>query len=61
MAQKYRTRLLNVEVTAQEPTLWRWTVSESEQELAYGYATSRGTAQIDGDNALFKLLSLGAK
>jgi len=46
---------------AQEPTLWRWRVSESDQELVHGYATSRESAQIDGDNALFKLLSLGAQ
>ncbi len=46
---------------AQERTVWRWRVSESDQELVHGYATSRESAQIDGDDALFKLLSLGAK
>jgi hypothetical protein len=61
MAKKLRVRLLEVDVMAQEPTLWRWRVSESDQELVHGYATSRESAQIDGDNALFKLLSLGAQ
>ena len=61
MSKKFRIRLLNVEVTAQQPTLWKWTVSESEREVVYGYATSRETAQIDGDSALFKLLSLGTR
>jgi hypothetical protein len=32
-----------------------------DQELVHGYATSRESAQIDGDDALFKLLSLGAQ
>jgi hypothetical protein len=27
--------------------------------VMHGYATSRETAQIDGDSALFKLLSIG--
>jgi hypothetical protein len=61
MPKKIRIRLLNVDVTAQQPTLWKWTVSESEREVLHGYATSRETAQIDGDNALFQLLSLRAK
>jgi hypothetical protein len=60
MAKKLRVRLLEVDVTTQEPTLWRWRVSESGQEIVHGYATSRESAQIDGDNALSKLLSLGS-
>jgi len=61
MPNKFRIRLLNVDVSAHKPSLWKWTVSESDLEVAHGYATSRETAQIDGDNALFKLLSLGAR
>jgi len=30
-------------------------------EIQHGYASSRESAQIDGDNALFKLRSLGAQ
>jgi len=51
--------LLDVTVTAQEPTRWRWHISEHAVEVMHGYATSRETAQIDGDSALFKLLSVG--
>jgi hypothetical protein len=59
--KKAGVRLLQVDVAAQEPTLWRWRVSESDLEIQHGYASSRESAQIDGDNALFKLLSLGAQ
>jgi hypothetical protein len=61
MSKSFQIRLLSVGVTAQQPTLWKWTVSDSEREVVHGYATSRETAQIDGDTALFKLLSLGVR
>jgi len=61
MSKNFQIRLLSVGVTAQQPTLWKWTVSDSEREVVHGYATSRETAQIDGDTALFKLLSLGVR
>lgn len=51
-------RLLDVTVTAQEPTLWRWHICEHAVEVKHGYATSRETAQVDADSALFKLLSI---
>jgi hypothetical protein len=49
-------RMLEVTVKAQEPTLWKWQISEANLEVAHGYATSRETAQIDGDTALFAML-----
>ena len=52
-------RLLDVTVTPQEPALWRWHISDRAVELMYGFATSRETAQIEADSALFKLLSIG--
>jgi hypothetical protein len=52
-------RLLEVSVTPLEPTLWKWHISESDVEVAHGYAASRETAQIDGDTALFAMLSIG--
>jgi hypothetical protein len=61
MSKKFRIRLLNVDVSALRPTLWEWKVSEGNLEVAHGFATSRETAQIDGDNPLFKLLSLGTR
>jgi hypothetical protein len=51
-------RLLQVDVTPLEPTLWKWHISEANLEVAHGYATSRETAQIHGDNALFAMLSV---
>lgn len=52
----YSPSLLEVTVTAQEPTLWKWHVTEADIELAHGYASSRETAQFEGDGALFALL-----
>jgi hypothetical protein len=57
MAQPFRVRLLEVTVTAQQPTLWKWEISEHGLELMCGFETSRETAQIQGDSALFMLLS----
>jgi hypothetical protein len=59
MKAYFTPRLLEVTVTPQEPTLWKWHVSEANVELVHGYATSRETAQINGDHALFALLSAG--
>ena len=55
--KRSRVRLLEVTVTAQQPTLWKWHISEHDLEIMHGYEKSRETAQIKGDNALFKLLS----
>jgi len=52
-------RFLDVTVTAEEPTLWKWHISEQAVQVMHGYTTSRETAQIDADSALFKLLSIG--
>lgn len=57
MAQTLRARLLEVTVTAQRPTLWKWDISEQGMEIMSGFETSRETAQIQGDSALFMLLS----
>ena len=58
MANKLSVRLLDVDVTALQPTLWKWTISEKNFEVSHGYATSRETAQTEGNNALFALLSI---
>jgi hypothetical protein len=60
MTKHPAVRLLEVAVLQQEPTRWRWCISESDVEVAHGYATSRETAQIDGDTELFAMLSVGA-
>jgi hypothetical protein len=46
-------------VTALQPTLWKWHLSEHDHEIMHGYETSRETAQISGNTALFKSLSVG--
>ena len=55
--KRSRVRLLEVTITAEKPTVWRWHISEHDLEIMHGYETSRESAQIKGDNALFKLLS----
>jgi hypothetical protein len=52
-------RLLEVAVIPLKPMLWDWRVYEGDTPLMAGFATSRETAQIDGDSALFRLLSAG--
>ena len=60
MNKKVPIGVLEVTVESIEPTLWKWQVHDRYTELAYGYETSRETAQIHGDSALFRLLSKGA-
>jgi hypothetical protein len=59
MAQAFRARLLEVSVTAEKPSKWKWDISEEGLEIMYGYETSRESAQIQGDSALFELLPEG--
>jgi len=61
MKTYFTPRLLEVTVTSQKPIRWKWRVSEANVEVAYGYAASRETAQIDGDHALFAMLSVAPK
>jgi len=59
MAERSHPRLLEVEVVPLKPTLWEWRVYEGDTPLMVGFAPSRETAQIEGDSALFRLLSAG--
>jgi hypothetical protein len=61
MADQFRTRLLEVAVEPLKPDRWEWRVSEGDKIVMAGYASSRETAKIEGDNALFLLLSTGLK
>jgi hypothetical protein len=49
-------RLFEVKLTALHPGRWEWQVYDGEAMLMSGYETSRETAQIEGDSALFLLL-----
>jgi hypothetical protein len=53
------SRLLEVRLIALKPDQWEWQVCLGDTPIMTGYATSRETAQIDGDSALFLLLSAG--
>lgn len=38
MKSHFTPRLLQVTVTAHEPTLWKWHITEADVEVAHGYA-----------------------
>jgi hypothetical protein len=57
--QSYRPRLLEVRVIPLKPDRWEWQVCDDDTPIVVGYETTRETAQIKGDNALFLLLSKG--
>jgi hypothetical protein len=59
MADKSRPRLLDVNVRGLEPDRWEWQVCDAGVPLAQGFETTRETAQIKGDDALFLLLFKG--
>ena len=56
---KDQNRLLEVKVAALRPKQWEWQVCEGNTPLAVGFETTRETAQIKGDSALFRLLATG--
>lgn len=56
MAKFLGTRLLEVKLTALRPEKWEWQVCESDTLVMSGHETSRETAQIEGNSALFYLL-----
>jgi hypothetical protein len=60
MAKKPPARLLEVAIIPLEPTKWEWRVYEGDTPLMAGFASSRETAQIEADSALFRLLSAGS-
>jgi hypothetical protein len=57
MAKGYRTHLLEVKVIPLKPEKWEWQVCDRDTPIM-GYETTRETAQVKGDSALFLLLSL---
>ena len=59
MVKKLYQRLLEVEVFQVKPALWEWRVYEGDTPLKTGLAISREGAQIEGDSALFRMLSDG--
>jgi hypothetical protein len=59
MDKNSRPRLLEVRVIPLKPDQWEWQVCEGDKAILTGYESSRETAQIEGDSALFMLLSTG--
>jgi hypothetical protein len=59
MAKLRRIRLLEVNLIALKPDQWEWRVCEGEMPIVIGFENSREAAQIEGDRALFRLLSAG--
>jgi hypothetical protein len=51
--------MFEVSVVAIAPTQWEWRVLEGDATVMSGYETSRETAQVEGNSALFFLLSSG--
>jgi hypothetical protein len=62
MAKGYRTHLLEVKVIPLKPEIkpekWEWQVCDRDTPIVMGYETTRETAQVKGDSALFLLLSV---
>ena len=56
MAKFLGTHLLEVKLIAQHPEKWEWQVCEGDTMVMSGHETSRETAQIEGNGALFYLL-----
>jgi hypothetical protein len=56
MAKAARPRLYEVELIAMSSQLWEWRVCEGAAVIVSGDATSRESAQIEADSALFLLL-----
>jgi hypothetical protein len=52
-----KPRLLEVHVVALKPRRWQWQVCDGDTVVLSGIETSRETAQIEADGALFFLLS----
>jgi len=55
-AKAPQSRLLEVRLTALNPGRWEWQVCANDTPIMSGHETSRESAQIEGDSALFLLL-----
>jgi hypothetical protein len=57
--EKYRSRMLEVVVTADQPPHWEWQVRSNGTMIANGFANDREMAKFDGYSAMFLLLASG--
>jgi hypothetical protein len=59
MPKLQRIRLLEVRIVPIKPNDWEWQVCEGETAIASGHETTRETAQLEGNSALFSFLAAG--
>jgi hypothetical protein len=57
--EKYRSRMLEVVVTADQPPRWEWQVRSNGTMIANGFADEREKAKFEGNSAMFLLLAAG--
>jgi hypothetical protein len=59
MAEKSRTRMLEVSVMPDRPPRWEWQVTSNDEVLANGFENGQVEARFEGYNAMFLLLAAG--
>jgi hypothetical protein len=57
--EKYRSRMLEVAVTADQPPRWEWQVRSNGTMIANGFADEQEKAKFEGNRAMFLLLAAG--
>jgi hypothetical protein len=60
MAQKSRTKLLEVAVVKRSPSSWEWRVHFGTEVLIEGVETTHTGARFAGNDALFQILASGS-
>ena len=58
MVDKFRARLLKVEITP-EPPFWHWRVFAGNKILCSGSEDDKIKASFEGNNAMFEILAKG--
>jgi hypothetical protein len=59
MAEKYRTKLLEVSVIERGAHSWEWRVHTGEHVHVCGFEVSRMAARFSGYDAMFQILAAG--
>jgi len=59
MAEKSRTKLLEVSVVERGPLSWEWRVHTGDDVLVCGFESSRLAARVAGYDTIFSMLAGG--
>jgi hypothetical protein len=59
MAEKYRTRVLEVEIIGRGPASWEWRLLAGREVLVCGFESTRVAASFAGYDAMFLALAAG--